>query len=109
MEIPVLPARDEDGFLQEPGAWSEEIVRLLAQDEGLEELEEAHWRVIRYVRDFWFWFGRAPSLMDICQGLGLTVRTFFRLFPYHPLRTACRLAGLPRQKGLGYYGCGCDL
>ena len=42
---------DEQGFLRDPGAWSEDFARALAQRDGI-ELHVDHWELIWYFRDY---------------------------------------------------------
>jgi len=37
---------NEEGFLTNPSEWTKEIAVELAKEEGIEELTEAHWKVI---------------------------------------------------------------
>ena len=44
---------DEDGFLQEPDRWSEDVARDFAKSESVDELTDGHWKVIRYIRNYY--------------------------------------------------------
>jgi len=37
---------DEDGFLQNPELWDEDIAEYFAKEEHIPELTEEHWKVI---------------------------------------------------------------
>ena len=43
---------DEDGFIQDPNKWDEAIAKALAESEGITELTEEHWKVIRFLRSY---------------------------------------------------------
>lgn len=45
-------ATDAEGYLLDRTEWSEEFVRALAAEEGL-ELTPAHWEVIDYLREYY--------------------------------------------------------
>ena len=62
---------DEDGFIQEPNKWNENVARYLAQSEDVEELEDTHWRVINYLRDFYRQYGMAPPVRKLCKDVGI--------------------------------------
>jgi Dissimilatory sulfite reductase (desulfoviridin), gamma subunit len=36
---------DEDGFMQKPEEWSEDVARALATTEDIKEMTEAHWKL----------------------------------------------------------------
>ena len=38
---------DEDGFLQDPSLWNEEVARLFAKTEGIDEMTDEHWKIGR--------------------------------------------------------------
>ncbi len=43
---------DEDGFIQEPDQWSEDLAAALAKsEEEIEKLTPEHWKVINYLRE----------------------------------------------------------
>ncbi|MGC8837495.1 MAG: TusE/DsrC/DsvC family sulfur relay protein [Anaerolineae bacterium] len=91
---------DEDGFLQEPEKWSEEFARLYAPMEGIQgELTEDHWKVIRYLRDYYQQFGIAPMIRKLCKETGFSLKYIYELFPSGPAKGACKLAGLPKPTG----------
>ncbi len=90
---------DGDGFLRRPECWCEALARQMAPAEGIEELTERHWAVIRYIRAFHAAYGVAPMIRKICRETGLSVRELYEMFPTGPARGACKLAGLPRPTG----------
>lgn len=62
---------DEDGFLQDPGAWDETLAREIAARDGIEGLSEDHFRVINYVRAHHLECGSLPCLRHVGRALGL--------------------------------------
>ena len=44
---------DEDGFLQEPDRWSEDVAKDFAKSESIDALTEGHWKVINYIRNYY--------------------------------------------------------
>jgi len=40
---------DEDGFMIDPDLWNEDVARAFAASEGINELNEDHWKVINYL------------------------------------------------------------
>lgn len=91
---------NDDGFLVKPEVWNDDVARFLAQQaEGVTELGDDHWKVIRYIRAFWEEHGLAPLIRKICKTTGLTLKRIYVLFPSGPAKGACRVAGLPSPDG----------
>ncbi|MBN1338205.1 MAG: TusE/DsrC/DsvC family sulfur relay protein [Bacteroidales bacterium] len=90
---------DGDGFLSDPAIWNEEVARLIAKYDGIEDMGEKHWAVVNIIRKNWEEKGMAPMIRVICQESGLRLREIYELFPLGPARGACRVAGLPKPDG----------
>ena len=90
---------DGDGFLLDPYIWNEEVAVIFAQYDGIEELTEKHWAIIKFIRENWEKNGMAPMIRSICQFTGLKLKEIYQLFPLGPARGACRVAGLPKPDG----------
>ena len=90
---------DEDGFLQEPERWNEDVATDFAKTEGIDALTEEHWKVIKYIRDYYLQFGIAPMVRKLCKETGHKLNEVYQLFPSGPAKGACKLAGLPKPTG----------
>jgi tRNA 2-thiouridine synthesizing protein E len=90
---------DEDGFIQNPEEWNEEVAKALATTEGVEELTEDHWKVVNYLREYYMKFGVAPMIRKLCKQTGYDLKTIYSLFPSGPAKGACKVAGLPKPTG----------
>ncbi len=90
---------DEDGFIQEPDKWNQEVAKALAQTEGVDELTEDHWKVVNYLRDYYLEFGIAPMIRKLCKSTGFKLKEIYDLFPSGPAKGACKVAGLPKPTG----------
>lgn len=90
---------DEDGFIQEPDKWDEKVAQSLAETEGVHELTEKHWQLIRYLRDYYQKFGIAPMIRKMCKEVGMKLNEVYELFPSGPAKGACKIAGLPKPTG----------
>ena len=90
---------DEDGFIQDPDLWNEDLARFLATTEGIQEMSEDHWKVVRYLRDYYLEFGIAPMIRKLCKETGFSLKYIYELFPSGPAKGACKLAGLPKPTG----------
>lgn len=89
---------DGEGFFWDPRDWSEEAAEVLAGESGLEVLDETHWRVMRFLRDYYATNGRAPLNKQLKAGTGLSLLELEGLFPGGIKYGARRLAGLPNPK-----------
>jgi dissimilatory sulfite reductase related protein len=90
---------DGDGFLTQPETWNNDVAKLIARFDGIEELTEKHWAIINIIRRNFEVNGIAPMIRTICQETGLRLREIYELFPLGPARGACRVAGLPKPDG----------
>ena len=90
---------DGDGFLIHPETWTEEVADVIAKADGIENLSEQHWSVIRVIRQNYEEKGMAPMVRVICKETGLKLKDIYELFPLGPARGACRVAGLPKPDG----------
>ena len=90
---------DGDGFLIHPETWTEEVADAIAKADGIENLSEQHWSVIRVIRQNYEEKGMAPMVRVICKETGLKLKDIYELFPLGPARGACRVAGLPKPDG----------
>jgi len=99
-----MPARDPDGFLEDPRQWDEAVARALAAQEGI-ELTPAHWEVLQLLRRYYLRYDSSPAmrpLVRFCrQELGPDKASsiyLLRLFPGSPAKVGARIAGLPRPE-----------
>ena len=90
---------DEDGFIADPQVWNDTIAGILAGDEEVETLTEDHWKVVKYIRDYYLKFGIAPMIRKLCKDSGYDLGTIYELFPSGPAKGACKIAGLPKPTG----------
>jgi len=90
---------DGDGFLANPEIWNDEVAELIAKYDGIEEMTDKHWDVVKIIRENFEEKGMAPMIRVICKKTGLKLREIYQLFPLGPARGACRVAGLPKPDG----------
>ena len=89
---------DDEGFFWEHDDWSPGAARQLAAEAGLAQLEQTHWRVLDFLREFFLYHGRAPLNKELRKGAGLKLLELEGLFPGGLKFGARRLAGLPNPK-----------
>ena len=90
---------DEDGFLQEPDLWNEEVAEAFAKTEGVDELTANHWTIVNYIREYYLKFGTAPMIRKLCKQTKIDLKKIYELFPSGPAKGACKVAGLPKPTG----------
>ena len=90
---------DEDGFIQEPEKWTQEVAVALASTEGVEEMTEEHWKLVNYLREYYLEYGIAPMIRKLCKATGFKLNKVYELFPSGPAKGACKVAGLPKPTG----------
>lgn len=90
---------DEDGFLVKLDQWTEDVARYLAKEEGVDELNEDHWKIINYLKGYFAEYGIAPMVRKMTKESGYSLKEIYDLFPSGPAKGACKVAGLPKPTG----------
>src|SRR3954454_16743415 len=90
---------DAEGFLVDHTQWTEELAAQIAADNGLEELTDRHWQVVRYMRDTYLSNGSAPTSRTLAKAWAVPVRELYALFPKGPAKLAAKIAGIPKPRG----------
>jgi len=88
-----------DGFFEHPERWSEGMVPALAQREGIGDLTDPHWTVIRFMRSEYLEKGTGPTVRILGKASGVSIKELYRLFPKGPAKTAAKIAGIPKPRG----------
>lgn len=93
---------DKNGYLLNVNDWHEDMVPALAAEEGI-SLTDAHWEVVRFVREFYMEYDTSPAIRALVNAMKQTYgpdkgnsRYLQRLFPKGPAKQATKLAGLPK-------------
>jgi tRNA 2-thiouridine synthesizing protein E len=89
---------DAEGFLTDPNEWDESLAAQLAANIDL-ELNEGHWRAIRFARADYFATGETPTLRRMALTGGVATKEMFDLFPKKPAKKLAYVAGLPKPVG----------
>jgi TusE/DsrC/DsvC family sulfur relay protein len=90
---------DGEGFLTDPGQWTEEIGEQIAHEAGIPELTERHWLVVRFMRERYLATGTAPTIRSLGKESGVPVKELYALFPKGPAKLAAKIGGIPKPKG----------
>ncbi len=93
---------DKNGYLLHTADWDETMVPYLAEQEGI-NLTDAHWEVVRFVREFYLEYDTSPAIRALVNAMKQSYgpekgnsRYLQRLFPRGPAKQATKLAGLPK-------------
>src|SRR5574338_5652 len=90
---------DTEGFLTDPTQWDERIAEEIAVANGISELTDRHWQVVRYMRERYLATGTAPSIRSLGKESGVPVKELYELFPKGPAKLAARIGGIPKPRG----------
>jgi tRNA 2-thiouridine synthesizing protein E len=90
---------NDEGFMTNPAEWSKEIAVAIAHEEGIAQLNDAHWKVIDFCRSDAGASGKAPTLRRITTQAGVSTKDMFSLFPKGPAKKVARISGLGKPEG----------
>jgi dissimilatory sulfite reductase related protein len=90
---------DGEGFLIDPQQWNEQLARAIAAQNGIPELTDRHWLVVRFMRNRYLATGTAPSIRSLGKESGVPVKELYQLFPKGPAKLAAKIGGIPKPKG----------
>lgn len=95
---------DDDGLVTDFSCWTEELAEELAREEGIAELSERHWAVIRALRGEYERMEAVSSIRNVCHQAGIDRSAVNELFGYCLI--AWRVAGLPNpgEEAKSYLG-----
>jgi len=90
---------NDEGYMVDSEVWTPEIAKVLAREEGIPELTEAHWKIIEFCRERSTESGAAPTLRQITGGIDVTTKELFALFPKGPAKKVAKISGLGKPEG----------
>ena len=72
---------DAEGFLTDPEQWNEQIAQAIAAENGIPELTDRHWLVVKFMRERYLASGTAPSIRSLGKESGVPIKELYQLFP----------------------------
>ena len=90
---------DAEGFLTDPEQWDETIASAIALENGIPELSERHWLVVKFMRERYLSSGTAPSIRSLGKESGVPIKELYQLFPKGPAKLAAKIGGIPKPRG----------
>lgn len=85
---------NEEGYMTDFKQWSKEVGEELAREANV-SLSPRHWDVIGYIQDE-FKKEVPLSIRKIGKSGVVDIKEFYALFPNAPLKTATKIAGVPK-------------
>ncbi len=85
---------NEEGYLTDFGQWDECIGEVIAAEAGV-ALTPRHWEILKYLQKEHS-NQVALSIRRIGKSGVLDIKEFYQLFPTAPLKTATKIAGIPK-------------
>ena len=92
-------AVNDEGFLEQPEQWTEDMAIEIARHEGIDPLTAQHWQVINFMRKEYFEKGTGPTVRALGKTSGVSVKELYQLFPKGPAKLAAKIAGIPKPRG----------
>jgi tRNA 2-thiouridine synthesizing protein E len=90
---------DPEGFLVHTEDWNDDVARAIAAENGIAELTDRHWLVVRFMRDTYLSTGQAPSIRSLGKESGVAIKELYQLFPKGPAKLAAKIGGIPKPRG----------
>jgi len=89
---------DGDGFLMDRDDWSEELVPVLAEKDGI-EITDQIMHYIMEARRMYEEDGVVPPLRKFAKEMGVTTNDLYGIFKKGPMKLICKWGGLPKPTG----------
>jgi TusE/DsrC/DsvC family sulfur relay protein len=90
---------DDEGFFLDPSRWTEAMAEEIAAAEGIAELTDRHWEVVKFMRRQYEEKGEAPNVRALAKTCGIPIKELYQLFPKGPAKLAAKIAGVPKPRG----------
>ncbi len=90
---------NDEGFLEQPDQWTEQMAVEIARQAGIDPLTPQHWQVINFMRKEYFEKGTGPTVRALGKTSGVSIKELYQLFPKGPAKLAAKIAGIPKPRG----------
>lgn len=94
--------KDSEGYLKTTKDWNIMLAEEIAKKENI-ALSADHWKVIIFIRKFYFKFNMTPSMRMLIKSIKEEIGAsksnsiyLFKLFPKGPAKQASKIAGIPK-------------
>jgi tRNA 2-thiouridine synthesizing protein E len=82
----------DDGYLEDPTQWNEEIAKEIAKEEGI-ELTDKHFEVLKFIREN---ADAGLTIRKVGKSGIVDIKDFYALFPGGPLKISSKIAGIKK-------------
>jgi tRNA 2-thiouridine synthesizing protein E len=82
----------DDGYLEDPTQWNEEIAKEIAKEEGI-ELTDKHFEVLKFIREN---ADAGLTIRKVGKSGIVDIKDFYTLFPGGPLKISSKIAGIKK-------------
>lgn len=96
----------EAGWMEDMTEWNEEVAEIIAREIEKVEMTADHWTIVNETRAYFQEFGVVPEMRQFSKLMKekygadrASQQYFYALFPYGLIKSANKIAGLPRPKG----------
>ena len=89
---------DGEGFLVDRDDWNEEMVKQLAENDGIEITDE----IMHYINEARRMFeedGVVPPLRKFAKAMNVSTNDLYAVFKKGPMKLICKWGGLPKPTG----------
>lgn len=87
-----------EGYMTDSNQWTREIAETISVQEGI-ALTPDHWKVVDFCRQTTLNTGKSPTLRAITNGIGITTKELFVLFPGGPAKKVAKISGVGKPEG----------
>ena len=85
---------NEEGYLTDFNQWDKSIGETIAKESNI-DMSPRHWEVVSYIQNEHK--NNVPlSIRKIGKSNVVDIKEFYQLFPQGPLKTATKIAGVPK-------------
>lgn len=88
---------NDEGYMTDFKEWNKQIGEELAKEANI-NLGARHWEVLNYIQDE-FRKESPLTIRKIGKSGIVDIKEFYQLFPNAPLKTATKIAGIPKPAG----------
>ena len=91
---------DDTGYLVNLEDWDEQVAQVLAEKEGIGQLNDEHLEIVRFMRSYYSKFNAFPILNSVCKNIDQPKECVSEEF-INPEK-AWKIAGLPKPSGINF-------
>ncbi len=93
-----IPERDGDGYLLNVNAWTPDIARAMAAEDGV-DLSDEKWKQILKAREYYEDHAVVPPIRKFAKFINQDQKDLFKLWNTGPMKPISKYGGLPKPTG----------